>query len=70
VENMLNEIFGNVIDSCICFDTTKLFAQKVSRKDAPNYYEVVKQPMDLTSMKNKTKRNDYSTQEEFLADLI
>ena len=69
VEQILNEIFGNVIDSCICFDKTKLFHYPVKRKDAPNYYDVIKNPIDLTSIKNKAKRSEYLTKEAFLGDL-
>ena len=68
-ETVLNEMFSNVIDACISFDTTKIFHYPVKRKDAPNYYDVIKQPVDLTSMKNKAKRGEYQDKYQFLDDI-
>ena len=68
-ETALNDIFVKIIDSCINFDATKIFHYPVKRKDAPNYYDVIKNPIDLTSMKNKAKRGEYLSKENFLADM-
>jgi hypothetical protein len=40
----------------------------VKRKDAPNYYDVIKNPIDLTQIKNKAKRIEYFTKDQLLAD--
>ena len=40
----------------------------VKKKDYPDYFEIVKQPMDLGSMKNKTKRSEYKTSQDLLND--
>jgi hypothetical protein len=47
------------VDSCIKSDKYKFFAAPVKRKDAPNYYEVIKNPIDLGLIKNKAKRIEY-----------
>ena len=65
---MLNEIFCNILDECLKFDKQKFFAQAVKSKDAPNYYDVIKNPICLQDMKNKTKRTEYSSQQELLED--
>lgn len=65
---MLNEIFGNVIDSCIIYDHSKIYHYPVKKKDAPNYYDVIKNPVDLTSMKNRAKRTEYESREQFMDD--
>lgn len=56
------------MDACIKFDKYKFFTTAVKRKDAPNYYDVIKNPIDLTQIKNKAKRIEFFTQEQFLAD--
>jgi len=68
-ETLLNEIFENIADHCIKCDKTKLFLAPVKKKDAPNYYDVIRQPMDLTSIKNKAKRLEYRTRAAFESDL-
>ncbi len=66
---LLNEVFGNIIDSSICFDKTKVFHQQVKKKDAPNYYDVIKNPICLMDMKNKAKRQEYMTKDSLVKDI-
>ncbi|KAK0414460.1 hypothetical protein QR680_011440 [Steinernema hermaphroditum] len=44
------------------------FAQPVDVKEVPDYREFVKKPMDLRTMMNKLKNNDYESVEEVVAD--
>ncbi len=67
-ESALNQIFEDTVDHCIKHDKYKVFTSAVKRKDAPNYYDVIKNPIDLTQIKNKAKRVEYFTQDQFLAD--
>ena len=53
----INDMFGNIVDSCIRFDQTRLFHNPVRKKDVPNYYDVIKTPIDLNTMKSKVKRS-------------
>ncbi|KAH0788893.1 Bromodomain containing protein [Histomonas meleagridis] len=39
------------------------------RDGAENYFEIVKNPMDLNTIKNKIHDNKYKTVEEFVADI-
>ncbi|POS77797.1 bromodomain protein-2 [Diaporthe helianthi] len=45
------------------------FLQKVSKRDAPDYYSVIKQPMDLGTMTKKLKQLQYKSKADFVADL-
>lgn len=44
------------------------FLHPVSREDVADYYEVIKEPMDLSTMESKLEREEYSTPEEFVKD--
>ncbi|KAI1169872.1 bromodomain-containing protein [Nemania sp. FL0916] len=45
------------------------FLQRVNKRDAPDYYNFIKQPMDLGSMTKKLKSLTYKSKTEFVADL-
>ena len=44
------------------------FVQPVSRTDVPDYYEVIKEPMDLSTMEVKLENDAYQTMEDFIYD--
>jgi hypothetical protein len=68
-ERMFNEIIEDIVDSCIKFDTTKTFHLPVKKKDYQDYYVIVKNPIDLSSMKNKTKRTEYTKVQQLIDDM-
>ena len=68
-ERKYNEILEDIIDSCVKLDNSKIFYTPVKKKDYPDYPDKVKQPMDLGTIKNKTKRNEYLNIESFFFDL-
>ncbi|KAI0871386.1 bromodomain-containing protein [Hypoxylon argillaceum] len=45
------------------------FLQRVNKRDAPDYYNFIKQPMDLGSMTKKLKSLTYKSKTDFVADL-
>ncbi len=45
------------------------FLNKVNRRDAPRYHEIVKHPMDLSTMTKKLRGLQYKSKQEFVADL-
>ncbi|KAI1812835.1 bromodomain-containing protein [Poronia punctata] len=45
------------------------FLQRVNKRDAPDYYNFIKQPMDLGSMTKKLKALTYKSKSDFVADL-
>lgn len=44
------------------------FLQPVSRKEVPDYYEVIEEPMDLSTMEVKLENNAYETFDDFIYD--
>ena len=59
----------DIVDKCIVYDKTKMFHNPVQKKYAPDYYDLVKDPIDLGTIKNKTKRAEYHSSEGLIADL-
>ena len=45
------------------------FLKPVTREEAPDYYDFIKQPMDLKTMKNKLKNRVYTTKKSFTDDV-
>ncbi|GAN00791.1 transcriptional activator spt7 [Mucor ambiguus] len=45
------------------------FLTKVSKREAPDYYEVIKRPMDLGTVSKKLKAFQYKNKKEFANDL-
>ncbi|KAL7619496.1 Transcriptional activator spt7 [Parahypoxylon ruwenzoriense] len=45
------------------------FLQRVNKKEAPDYYNFIKQPMDLGSMTKKLKSLNYKSKADFVTDL-
>ncbi|KAH8665299.1 Bromodomain-containing protein [Ilyonectria robusta] len=44
------------------------FSQPVSQDDVADYYEVIKEPMDLSTMEAKLEAEQYMTPEDFIKD--
>jgi len=61
-ERILNELKNYV-------EHSGPFLNKVNKRDAPNYYEIIKKPMDLSLMTRKMKGLQYNSKEEFANDL-
>ncbi len=45
------------------------FLQRVNKRDAPDYYNTIKHPMDLGSMTKKLKGTQYKSKADFVTDL-
>uniref|UniRef100_A0A8C5F9H7 Bromodomain PHD finger transcription factor n=1 Tax=Gadus morhua TaxID=8049 RepID=A0A8C5F9H7_GADMO len=45
------------------------FLEPVDTNDAPDYYRVIKEPMDLSTMEDRLQRRDYVKLTEFVADM-
>lgn len=45
------------------------FLQKVNKREAPDYYTIIKQPMDIGTMQKKLKAFQYKSRKEFVDDL-
>lgn len=45
------------------------FLTRVNKREAPDYYNIIKQPMDLGTMTKKLKQHTYKSKNEFVVDL-
>ena len=45
------------------------FQNRVNKKDAPDYYAIIKSPMDLMTMLKKLKNFSYKSKQDFVEDL-
>ncbi|ORY12751.1 hypothetical protein BCR34DRAFT_482165 [Clohesyomyces aquaticus] len=46
------------------------FLQRVNKREAPDYYVVIKHPMDIGTMMKKLKQFQYKSKKEFVDDLM
>lgn len=46
-----------------------LFMERPSRKEYPDYYEVISSPIDMTMINDKIKSGHYKTEDDFLDDM-
>ncbi|ODV84458.1 hypothetical protein CANARDRAFT_29006 [[Candida] arabinofermentans NRRL YB-2248] len=46
------------------------FLNRVSKREAPNYYQIIKKPMDLNTVMKKLKNFQYTNKKEFVEDLM
>lgn len=46
------------------------FLNKVNKRDAPNYFNIIKKPMDLNTVHKKLKGLQYKSKTEFVDDLM
>jgi histone acetyltransferase len=44
------------------------FVQPVNKEEVPDYYTVVQEPMDLSTMEHKLDSDQYTTPDEFVKD--
>jgi hypothetical protein len=57
-----------VLDALRASVSSKVFWFRVNKADAPDYYDIVKTPMELSTMWNKIKQGLYSNMASFTAD--
>ncbi|KAI9916698.1 hypothetical protein PsorP6_017105 [Peronosclerospora sorghi] len=62
----VNELLA-VLDKIAKIDARLIFAEPVP-DDVPKYREIIKDPMDLSTMRKKAKRGKYKTLEAFVSD--
>lgn len=58
-----------VLNTLIDADKQKYFLNPVSATDVPDYYEIIKQPMNWATMQRKVDRYEYFRLSEFIADV-
>lgn len=55
----------NIIDVLLQADTFKTFQKPVRKAMAPDYYDIVKKPMHLKTVKAKLEKGDYDSELDF-----
>jgi hypothetical protein len=51
------------------YDPTKLFQRKVNKRAVPDYYDIIKEPMALSTIKSRVAAKDYKSFSEYVRDL-
>lgn len=63
--SILEEILNDLRD----LPDMQPFLFPVNAKKVPDYYRIIQNPMDLTTMRDKLRQRKYNTREEFLSDI-
>lgn len=50
------------------YDPSRLFHRSVNKRNVPDYYDVIKEPMALSVLKQKIKNKSYTDFAEFVRD--
>ncbi|XP_059653266.1 transcription initiation factor TFIID subunit 1-like isoform X2 [Cornus florida] len=50
-------------------EVSYLFLKPVSKKEAPDYGDIIKRPMDLSTIREKVRKMEYKSREEFRHDV-
>lgn len=66
-QTTLQEYLKDILETLKKHPKAQVFLTKVSKKDAPNYYDIIKNPMDLGTMSRKV--HIYRSLDDFKADL-
>lgn len=68
--DVLYESFERVLNELRLFVPYSIpFSTRVNRKETPDYYEVIKIPMDFGTMSKKIRDFAYASKQEFISDL-
>lgn len=51
------------------YEVSYLFLKPVSKKEAPDYHDVINRPMDLSTIKEKVRKMEYKSREDFRHDV-
>ncbi|KAJ0235844.1 Transcription initiation factor TFIID subunit 1 [Hirschfeldia incana] len=66
----LANILETIVDTLrLKEEVSGLFLKPVSKKDAPDYFDIVKRPMDLSTIRDKVRKIEYRNREQFRHDV-
>ncbi|VWU51739.1 bromodomain protein, putative [Hepatocystis sp. ex Piliocolobus tephrosceles] len=65
-----NDLFLNLLNKLIAFDKKKIFLYPVNVQYVPDYLNIIKEPMDFTTMKHKIQSFKYKTFQAFEDDFF
>ncbi|VDK77332.1 unnamed protein product [Litomosoides sigmodontis] len=64
----LNAIMSEVIEKIASKDYSDVFAKPVTEKEVPGYSTIIKNPMDLSTMRKKLAKGDYKNLSQLKSD--
>ncbi|KAJ3194103.1 Bromodomain and PHD finger-containing protein 3 [Irineochytrium annulatum] len=67
--NPVTKVLRPVLEEVRRFDKPNHFAEPVNAVDVPEYYNIIKVPMDFATMKRKLESHQYRSMEIFKADV-
>lgn len=53
---------------CSGHDPSRLFQRSVNKRNVPDYYDIIKEPMALSILKQKINKREYKSFSEFVRD--
>lgn len=62
MESILDNLKDNI-------EISYLFLKPVTKKDAPDYLDIIKRPMDLSTIREKVRNMEYKSREDFRHDV-
>ncbi|XP_012946001.1 LOW QUALITY PROTEIN: transcription initiation factor TFIID subunit 1 [Aplysia californica] len=65
----LSSIFESILNELRALPDIQLFLFPVNPKDVPDYYKIIKRPMDMQTMRESLRQKKYRSREDFLTDL-
>ncbi|XP_072996511.1 transcription initiation factor TFIID subunit 1 isoform X1 [Typha latifolia] len=66
----LSNVLEGILDSLKeNFEVSYLFLKPVTKKEAPDYFDIVKRPMDLSTIRDKVRSMEYKSREDFRHDV-
>ncbi|XP_059142595.1 transcription initiation factor TFIID subunit 1-like [Physella acuta] len=65
----LSSIFETILNELRSMPDIQLFLFPVNQKEVPDYYRIVKRPMDMQTMRENVRQKKYRSREDFLLDL-
>ncbi|KAF2838527.1 chromatin structure-remodeling complex protein rsc1 [Patellaria atrata CBS 101060] len=66
MQTVLNNVYAHRLGDG--YDPSKVFHRKVNKRAVPSYYEVIKEPMALSTIKAKLANKEYKSLAEFVRD--
>ncbi|SBS89083.1 bromodomain protein, putative, partial [Plasmodium malariae] len=65
-----NEVLTNLLNKLIAFDKKRIFLYPVNVQYVPDYLNIIKEPMDFTTMKQKIQNFKYNSFQQFENDFF
>ncbi|KAJ8464978.1 hypothetical protein OPV22_027530 [Ensete ventricosum] len=65
-----SNILGGIVESLRDnYEVSYLFLKPVTKKEAPDYLDIIEHPMDLSTIRDKVRNMEYRTREDFRHDI-